>query len=410
MPLREEVLLGDCLNVLGNVADESIDLCYADPPFFTQKVHSLRPRGQDVAYSFSDAWETIEAYKKFLFERLMVCASKLKPTGSMFVHCDSTASHHIRYVLDAVLGAGNFRSEIVWSYRRWSNSQKSPLPSHQTIFFYSKSGDYKYFTMFEDYSPSTNVDQILQRRCKDSMGRSCYELDPESNPVLDGAKRGVPMGDVWDIPLLNPKAKERVGYPTQKPVVLLERIVRLVTEDGDTVLDPFCGSGSTLVAAKLLGRNSIGIDINPDAAELARSRLIRPHRTTSVVLDRGRDSFVESDPALLAVLSGLKHVPVQRNRGIDAIVPTRSGGDPVLVRIQRGGESLDSAVRALSRAGEKKRSAVLVLVVTDNSDISPVSACIAEVHLVRSTSASIHSLLEHLGVSSEEPSSTEVSE
>lgn len=107
---------------------------------------------------------------------------------------------------------------------------------------------------FVEYSPSTNVDQILQQRTRDASGKSVYRKDINGTILSNGAKRGVPLGDVWDIPYLNPKARERVGYPTQKPILLLERIIQLSTQVGDVVLDPCCGSGTTLVAAKLLQR------------------------------------------------------------------------------------------------------------------------------------------------------------
>jgi len=118
-------------------------------------------------------------------------------------------------------------------------------------------------------------------------------------------------------PLLNPKAKERVGYPTQKPILLLERIIGLVTSPGDLVLDPFTGSGTTLVAAELLGRKSLGIDIATEAVQLATLRLEQPFKTSSELFRKGREAYVQSDEEALAYLHGLPIVPVQRNRGID---------------------------------------------------------------------------------------------
>ena len=244
----------------------------------------------------------------------------LKATGSLFFHCDTNASHHIRCLLDEVFGEAMFRSEIIWHYRRWSNSQRNPMPSHQTIFFYTKTDDYQYHQLFDDYSPSTNVDQILQRRQRDEHGKAVYARDGSGNVIHDGHKKGVPIADVWDIPLLNPKAKERVGYPTQKPILLLERIIALVTSPGDLVLDPFSGSGTTLVAAELLGRNSLGIDVAVEAVQLAKQRLEQPFKTSSELLRKGRETYVQSDEEALAYLHGLPIIPVQRNRGIDAIL------------------------------------------------------------------------------------------
>jgi site-specific DNA-methyltransferase (adenine-specific) len=210
------------------------------------------------------------------------------------------------------------------------------------------------------------VDQILQRRQRDEHGKAVYARDGNGNVIHDGHKKGVPIADVWDIPLLNPKAKERVGYPTQKPILLLERIIALVTSPGNFVLDPFSGSGTTLVAAELLGRNSLGIDVAVEAVQLATQRLGQPFKTSSELLRKGRESYVQSDEEALAYLLGLPIVPVQRNRGIDAILKTPPGENPVLIRVQRRGESLADAANLLYNAGQTKQPAILVLVVTDS--------------------------------------------
>ncbi|HQU43549.1 MAG TPA: site-specific DNA-methyltransferase, partial [Pirellulales bacterium] len=233
-------------------------MVYLDPPFFTNKVHRLGPRDRSREFSFEDLWSTAREYGKFLFERLLEMRRILSNDGSLFFHCDRNAVHLVRALLDDVFGSENFRSEIIWHYRRWSNSQRGLLPAHQTILYYTKTDAYLFNEEFTDYSPATNVDQILQRRSRDGSNKSVYDRDEQGEVVLSGAKRGVPLSDVWDIPLLNPKAKERAGYPTQKPLLLLERIVRLVTNEGDRVLDPFCGSGTTLVAAQSLNRAAVG--------------------------------------------------------------------------------------------------------------------------------------------------------
>src|SRR5699024_9228610 len=139
----------------------------------------------------------------------------------------------------------------IWAYKRWSNSKKGLLNNHQNIYFYSKSKSFKFNTMYTDYSPTTNLDQILQARMRDEHAKSKYKTDENGQVVLGKEKKGVPLSDIWNIPYLNPKAKERTGYPTQKPILLLEQIIKIATDEGDTVLDPFCGSGTTLVAADL---------------------------------------------------------------------------------------------------------------------------------------------------------------
>ncbi len=397
--MASEVLHGDCLAVGAGLAAESVDLVYVDPPFFTQRTHSLVTRDRATKFEFSDEWKSREQYIEFLRVRLVQFRRVLKATGSLFFHCDTNASHHIRCLLDEVFGEAMFRSEIIWHYRRWSNSQRSPLPSHQTIFFYSKTDAYQYHQIFDGYSPSTNVDQILQRRQRDGHGKSVYARDGEGNIVSDGHKKGVPIADVWDIPFLNPKAKERVGYPTQKPILLIERIISLVTLPGDSVLDPFCGSGTTLVAAELLGRNSLGVDVVADAVQLATQRLEQPFKTSSELLRKGRESYVQSDEEALAFLHGVPIVPVQRNRGIDAILKTAAGEGSVLIRVQRKGESLMDAAELLHHAGHSKQPATLVLVVTDSQQAPGLFHTLPpDVLLVNSTRSELAERLADRGI------------
>ena len=156
--------------------------------------------------------------------------------------------HIARYLPDEVFGKENFRSEIIWTYRRWSNNRRGCLPTHQNLLFYTKSETFTFNTIYMEYSPSTNVDQILQQRERDVDGKSVYKRNAEGRPIAKGSKRGVPLSDVWDIPYLNPKARERIGFPTQKPLLLLGRIISISSNENDFVLDPFCGSGTTLVA------------------------------------------------------------------------------------------------------------------------------------------------------------------
>ncbi|HJT33449.1 MAG TPA: site-specific DNA-methyltransferase, partial [Pirellulales bacterium] len=232
----------------------SADLVYLDPPFFTQKVHRLAPRDRSKEFSFEDLWPSQKEYGTFLLQRLRAVHRVISNRGSLFFHCDRNAVHLARLVLDELFGPERFRSEIIWHYRRWSNAQRGLLPAHQTILYYTKSDQYTFNEMWTEYSPATNVDQILQRRSRDEFNKSIYDRDDDGNVIANGNKPGVPLSDVWDIPFLNPKAKERTGYPTQKPLSLLERIITLTTNEGDCVLDPFCGSGTTLVAARSLRR------------------------------------------------------------------------------------------------------------------------------------------------------------
>lgn len=359
-----EVILGDCLPIMETIDDASIDLAYLDPPFFTNKRHRSVTRDRAREFSFSDVWSGLTDYAEFMAFRLRQVRRVLKDTGSIFVHCDKNANFLLRALLDDVFGEDQFRSEIIWTYRRWSNSAKGLLPAHQTIFFYSKTDHFKFNRIYCPYSETTNVDQILQLRSRDEHGISAYAFDDFGEPIYGSEKKGVPLSDVWEIPFLNPKAKERTGYPTQKPVLLLERVIEIATESEDIVLDPFCGSGTTLVAAKLLGRRSIGIDSSREAVDLARSRLSLPQKTESALLQKGRAAYANADEKALSILTGLDCVPVQRNAGIDAFLKMPAGNSPIPIRVQRENEPLSEAVNKLTKAAKSKHAARAILVRT----------------------------------------------
>ena len=361
------LIAGDCLDIMRGMEPESADMAYLDPPFFTQKVQSMRSRDGEL-YEFSDVWPSLDDYISFMRDRLIEIRRILRETGSVFLHCGSNISHHLRILLDEVFGAGNFRGEIIWSYRRWSNSAKGLLPGHQTIFFYSKSAEYRFTTIYRDYSPSTNIDQILQERARRADGKTVYRRDESGNAILCSGKRGVPLSDVWEIPFLNPKAKERTGYPTQKPVELLERIIRISTDPGDTIIDPFCGSGTALVAASLLGRKHIGIDSNPAAIAICRQRLETPAKTESALLRKGLQSYMTKTEEEISILSQFDCDIVQRNKGIDAIMRRFYGGAPAAIRIQKDGESASEAASLLMSSGRKKGCGLLVLILRHGSE------------------------------------------
>jgi site-specific DNA-methyltransferase (adenine-specific) len=205
----------------------------------------------------------------------------------------------------------------------------------------------------------------LQDRERDSHNKSVYKKDNSGSIVLGKEKKGVPLSDVWDIPYLNPKAKERVGYPTQKPILLLEQIVSLVTDPNDIVLDPFCGSGTTCVAAKLLNRHFVGIDISEDAFNLSKSRIETPVKTNSELLKKGRKSYLNADQEALKLLKGFEFNVVQRNKGIDAILVEHFLDAPVLVRVQKKNEALLDAINLLNKAMKVKKSKKSILIQTE---------------------------------------------
>lgn len=379
--------VGDCLDVMAGMPLESVDLVYADPPFFTQRVHDMETRDGSTRYSFSDIWDDAGDYADFICQRAVRMRDVLKPTGSLFFHCDKSASHIIRVALDKVFGAKNFQSEIIWHYKRWSNGKRGLLSAHQTIFFYSKTSDFKFNTMLQEYSPTTNIDQIMQRRVRDSRNKSVYLQDDDGAVVGNGAKKGVPLSDVWEIPFLNPKAKERVGFPTQKPFLLMKRIIEIATDEGDRVLDPFCGSGSTLVASKLLERNSIGIDIEPDAIELTECRLKNPVVSDSLLMANGRGSYKQHSKEAANYLHGIDYTPVQRNKGIDGLLKQEIDGLPAFIRVQRDSETIEETVSSIRRAALDKGACSLVVIATKTDYSSEYEA--ADVEIVPATSISI---------------------
>jgi len=251
--------------------------------------------------------------------------------------------------------------------------------------------------VFTDYSPSTNVEQILQQRARDAHGKSIYRRNEDGTVISNGTKKGVPLGDVWDIPYLNPKANERVGYPTQKPILLLERIIELSTNAGDLVLDPFCGSGTTLVTSALSDRQFIGIDVSAEACQLSKSRLNSPVKTESALLENGRDSYANADSQLLQCLSGCEYVPIQRNNGIDAIVNAPQLNSIALVRVQRPHETISEAATALVRASTAKNATLLIVVKTRNvATLFADDDVPTDVQVIESTGFAIYEAIEAL--------------
>lgn len=359
-----QIYFGDCLDILPNISNNSIDLIYLDPPFFTNKIFKGTARHSNAEFCFNDIWENSSEYAKFLFDRLAVCYPLLKETGSIVVHCDRNSNHIIRFVLDAIFGKENFQSEIIWTYKRWSNAKKGLLNQHQNLLFYSKSNLFKWNEQFVEYSPSTNLDQIFQKREKDKTGKSIYAQDNSGNIIFGGAKKGVPLGDVWDIPYLNPKAKERTGYPTQKPLILLERIITLLTDKNDIVLDPFCGSGTTLVASKLLNRQYIGIDISKEACQLSQERLDNPIKTHSVVAKNGLEVFKNNNEWVEQHLIGFDYIRVQRNNGLDATLKNAINGKVVFLKVQDQQENLSDSYQKLKKALNKKPNSLGFLIQT----------------------------------------------
>ena len=307
---------GDNLDILRGMNSESVDLIYLDPPFNSNRDYAAPVGSKAAGAAFKDTWtlsdldiawmgliadehpaiyRTIEAagmthgkgmqsYLCMMAVRLLEMRRVLKDTGSLYLHCDPTAGHYIKLLMDAVLEHRNFIDEIVWNYGTPSGgraSGKKPIKTHETLLVYAKHyGNHTYNRLYTPYSEKYVTNWF---RHEDEDGRK-YRTRSRNGKIvrqyLDESP-GVPLSNVWsDIMQLYGSAgwfprkdDERVGYPTQKPLALLERIIGASSNEGDMVLDPFAGCATACVAADKLGRQWVGIDLSPKAVELVNIRL-----------------------------------------------------------------------------------------------------------------------------------------
>ena len=276
--MLNQLILGDNLEVLKSLPDDSIDLCYIDPPFFSNRNYAVIWGDSGEVRSFQDCWDGgVDTYINWMYDRVEQIHRVLKPTGSFYLHCDWHADAYLRvFVLDKIFGAKNFRNEIAWNRMTGAkgNSKDKFSNNWDTIFFYSKSDkvifNQEYLPLSDDY-----VKKFY--RYTDENGRK-YRGAGGGRPAhyryyLDESK-GVAVSNFWnDIKNVQGTSKERIGYPTQKPEALLERIIKASSNEGDVVLDCFMGGGTTIAVAQKLGRNWIGIDQSPAAFGVTRARL-----------------------------------------------------------------------------------------------------------------------------------------
>lgn len=283
-----KIFWGDNLQVMSHLLKEyrgQIDLIYIDPPFDSKADYKKKidVKGVGKAESDSSTFEekqygdiwTNDEYLQFMYERLILLRELLSERGSIYLHCDWHRSAYLRLLLDEVFGANNFRNEIVWSYFGFKRATSKKFPQkHDVIYSYTKSPDYIWNVQYKPHSP-----EYIKRFKKDANGR-LYRDDV--NPTGGGTRiiyldevEGDIVDSVWtDIPPVNPVAKERQNYPTQKPEALIERIIKSSTNPGDLVFDCFMGSGTTQAVAMKLGRRFIGADINLGAIQTTTKRLV----------------------------------------------------------------------------------------------------------------------------------------
>ncbi len=258
--------------MLKEVPDESVDLIYIDPPFNSNRNYEVFWGDVQEKRAFEDRFGDVDAYIQYMRPRVLELYRVLKPTGSFYYHCDWYASHYVKLMLDQIFNFNNFQNEIVWAYRTGGATKKRWARKHDTIFFYTKS---------QKYTFNFQLERI-------------YYGKPFFSPKQDEQGRwyaDVIVRDVWDIPAVINISKERLGYPTQKPLALLERIISASSQKDDVVLDAFCGCGTALVASHKLGRKWIGIDISPTACRVMAQRLWDEFR-----LEEGKDFMLSDMP------------------------------------------------------------------------------------------------------------------
>ena len=298
---KNKLYFGDNLGILRqHVQDESVDLIYADPPFFSNKHYEIIWGNGAEQKVYEDRWKGgINVYIEWMQERLWQCYRVLKDTGSMYLHCDWHATHRLRIAMDDIFGESNFRNEIVWKRATMSGAKsvaKQYGRNHDSILYYSKSKKWQYYPQYLPYSKDYLDKKFIYR---DENGKR-FRLQPRgtrSDEAIDEFRKqgrivesksgyiqikfyldemkGVALDDVWldikDVRTI--QSDEKWGYPTQKPEALLKRIILASSNPDDIILDPFCGSGTSIAAAERLKRRWIGIDITHLAISLMRHRL-----------------------------------------------------------------------------------------------------------------------------------------
>jgi len=457
---------GDNLDILRRyVADESIDLIYLDPPFNSNQAYNVIFEEENGSGSgaqiqaFDDTWhwnmataalfhETVEtggirvaealdafrnmlgdtdmmAYLANMAPRLVELRRVLKPTGSIYLHCDPTASHYLKVLMDAIFGVEEFRSEIIWKrYSSHGNVSVNYGAIHDVILFYGRTGNVTWNQPYQDYDPSY-IERFF-RYVEDETGRRYrtqnvlnpnrnrpnleYEWNghvrvwkwtrqrmqklhdegllhysstgyPQLKQYLDESP-GVKVQDIWlDVQPLTHSGAERLGYPTQKPEALLERIIRASSDEGDLVLDPFCGCGTTVVVAQRLGRRWIGIDVTHIAVNLMRFRLrdtfgeeiTGEYEVIGEPTDvAGATELAHQDRYQFELwalgLVGARHAGTGRgaDRGIDGVLHFHepAGGSPTreIVLSVKSGHVTPGYVRDLRGVVEREDAAIGVLI------------------------------------------------
>ena len=364
MEFKNTLYTNDNLFILNGLNSNLVDLIYLDPPFNSKRFYSAPVGSKAAGASFKDMWtwedvneeylntlaknypaltafiasigaihsDAMKAYLTYMAQRIIEMYRVLKCTGILYLHCDPTASHYMKVVLDEIFGKSNFRNEIIWCYRGGGSPKKDFGRRHDVIFRYSKSGNYTFI-----------ADGIRIPYQAEGLGRTDDAMWGKHKGT-DKVYKPNPLGkipeDWWLMNILNANDPERTGYPTQKPLALLHRIIKASSNEGDIVMDPFCGCATTCVAAQQLGRKWIGIDIAEQAVDVLVERLsddagiFKDFVNTAIVPQRTDIYKVEPTKSIKERLykeqDGLcnackKHFDIW-NMEIDHIIPKSKGG------------------------------------------------------------------------------------
>lgn len=283
---RNKLIWGDNKLVLSSLLKDyvgKINLIYIDPPFDVGADFSVKVKVGDEEVTkepsileqkaYNDTWgKGTDSYLQMMYDRLLLMRELLAEDGSIYVHLDWHVGHYIKIVMDEVFGKDKFLNEIIWAYRKWNIASNVFARNHDTILFYQKGGKHTFNNLYIPKSEKSS-----------GKGKAWQSIiDPETgrrkSVLLDVESKGTPMPDYWEISMINPVGLERLGYDTQKPETLLERIIRASSNEGDLVADFFCGSGTTAAVAERLGRRWIMCDLGRFAIHTSRKRLMEVQR------------------------------------------------------------------------------------------------------------------------------------
>lgn len=372
----DTIYRGDCLDILSETftslhqvfADYGVglprqfaDLIFMDPPFFSNRIYEKPWKDTKIGFTDNEWGYNLAGlkgkYLPYMKDRIQKCHDILKQTGSFYLHCDWHAGHYLKQVCDDIFGYNNFRNEITWCYSGRENPrQRMFARKHDTIFLYTKTKEYTFNVQYKPYREKY-VEQFFKN--DDEDGKGLYQLQPDGRggkykQYLNESK-GQPINDSWiDIKPLNNRGSqhEALGYPTQKPEALLERIIKASSNSGEIILDPFCGCGTTLATAHKFGRHFIGIDLSLEACNIMKKRLEEIGAKSEVkngifTVDelKKMPAFNFQDYIIEICLKGISNIKKTRDMGIDGYTKE---GSPIQVKqckIQRTDiENFESAL------------------------------------------------------------------